>query len=108
AARAWVGLTRLRTTFYDHRDGSPSGDQKGMRCGDFPNAAAAPATVSGELPDHRPLGFLTWEGDREAITREARRAAVKRGHERNASVGVSRSGTSLARALGFTRESLSR
>ena len=43
----------------------PFGDQKGTRYGLTPNAAAAPATVSGEPNTIQPLGQtkrLTWEG----------------------------------------------
>ena len=39
------GLTPARSGRYRYRDGSPQGDEKGTRC----EAAAAPATVSGEL-----------------------------------------------------------
>src|SRR3981081_3995814 len=42
-------LTRKCDMVLTDCDGSSSGDQKGMRCGkNVPNAAAAPATVSGE------------------------------------------------------------
>jgi hypothetical protein len=41
-------LTPYFANFYIFSDGSPIGDQKGTRWETFPDAAAAPATVSGE------------------------------------------------------------
>ena len=41
-----------------------------MRCGDVPNAAAAPATVSGELSAHLPLDFRVREGEQDAMIRK--------------------------------------
>ena len=66
---------------------SPSGDEKGMRCGDVvPNAVAAPATVSGEsfVRSHWVLGpGKAMQG----TDPRARRPAVSRGHTRRCRSG---------------------
>ena len=59
-----AGLTRKCDMVLTDYDGSSSGDQKGMRCGEnIPNAAAAPATVSGESFVSCHWESRSWEGD---------------------------------------------
>jgi hypothetical protein len=56
-------LTRNCDMVLTDCDGSSSGDQKGMRCGEnVPNAAAAPATVSGESFVTCHWESRSWEG----------------------------------------------
>src|SRR5580704_3437806 len=69
--RARSNLTSARVPAYPVCDGSPIGDQKGTQCGRFsPNAAAAPATVSGELSVKYPLGYRVPGRRQKAETRE--------------------------------------
>ena len=51
-------------------DGSLSGDQRECGAGNFPNAAAAPATVSGESFVIVPLGISVLGRRRKVSTRE--------------------------------------
>src|ERR1700674_4204568 len=59
-----TGLTLILTNFYHYSDGSPVRGSKGNAVrGNFPYAAAAPATVSGESFVIGHWESRSWEGD---------------------------------------------
>jgi hypothetical protein len=67
---------------YGHRDGAPSGIKRERSAGErVPNAAAAPATVSGESSGNSPLGLFPGKAT-EGGDPQVRRPAVSRGHTR--------------------------
>ena len=79
-------------------DGSPSGDEKGTRC----DAAAAPATVSGEFGTRKPLDMVR-EGGVERSSREPGDlpSAMVTCERAGRGAPVGKSGCELAGALMF-------
>src|ERR1700686_2921299 len=66
-----MGLTLISTKFYHNSRRFPVWGSKGNAVrGNFPNAAAAPATVSGESFVRCHWESRSWEGDDKVTTRE--------------------------------------